>query len=224
MNTSPIHIESPPSTSQPFSPTSSSPAPTHTPTSSPTHSPNLTPTSSSPTQSQTPLTTPTQSPSSNQTPSPSTQSQTTPTPPPIPQRVSTRNKQQPTKLSDYHCTLPPSISKHHHSNFLYYTNLTKSSLHFINSIDRSVEPHTYFQASKDPKWVEAMNKELQALEDNHTWTFTLLPQGKSPIGTKMVTVRTLLAINNAFLHGDLHKDVYMTIPQGYPHPLPQWIL
>ncbi|GKC49753.1 uncharacterized mitochondrial protein-like protein [Tanacetum coccineum] len=50
----------------------------------------------------------------------------------------------------------------------------------------SVEPHTYIQASQDPKWIEAMNKEIQALEANHTWTLTQLPPGKSPIGSKWV--------------------------------------
>ena len=115
-----------------------------------------------------------------------------------------------------------------------------------------------------------MDKEIQALEKNHTWDVTTLPPGKSPINckwvykvklnidgsverfksrlvakgytqrkgldfletfslvAKTVSVRVLLAlvatkqwplhqldINNAFHHGNLDEEVYMTLPPGF---------
>ncbi|GJR09037.1 retrovirus-related pol polyprotein from transposon TNT 1-94 [Tanacetum coccineum] len=48
------------------------------------------------------------------------------------------------------------------------------------------ETHSYFQASKDPKWIEATHKEIEALEHNKSLIFVPLPPGKTPIGSNRV--------------------------------------
>ena len=135
-------------------------------------------------------------------------------------------------------------------------------------VDTAV-PSSYSQATKHACWVKAMDEELQALLENHTWDIVPCPTGVKPIGckwvysiklrsdgtldrhkarlvalgnrqeyginyeetfapvAKMTTVRLVLAIaaskgwslrqmdvKNAFLHGDLKEDIYMTPPPG----------
>lgn len=58
--------------------------------------------------------------------------------------------------------------------------------HFAAQISSISEPRTYTQAIKDPLWIQAMDKELTALEQTNTWTLTALPPGKKTIGCKWV--------------------------------------
>lgn len=48
------------------------------------------------------------------------------------------------------------------------------------------EPTTYAQESTDPKWTEAMQAEIAALEENQTWSIVDLPPHKDPIDCKWV--------------------------------------
>ncbi|GKB08575.1 RmlC-like cupins superfamily protein [Tanacetum coccineum] len=114
-----------------------------------------------------------------------------PAPPPLLPRKSQRTKATPTKLKDFHHYKPSSInfttSKHHTSYFINYKNIhNPHTLHLINSIHLETELISYTQASKHPKWVEAINNEISALESNHTWELTTLPPFKHPIGYKWV--------------------------------------
>ncbi|KAA3468768.1 retrovirus-related Pol polyprotein from transposon TNT 1-94 [Gossypium australe] len=45
---------------------------------------------------------------------------------------------------------------------------------------------SYAEAISDPIWVDAMQQEIQALEDNGTWEVIFLPAGAVPIGYKWV--------------------------------------
>ncbi|TYK13837.1 Integrase, catalytic core [Cucumis melo var. makuwa] len=79
--------------------------------------------------------------------------------PDTPHCRSTRVREPPIHLQDYHC---------------------------FSTIVSFVEPTSYQEASTDPLWQKAMNDELQALEKMHTWDYVDLPPGKKPIGCKWI--------------------------------------
>ncbi|KAJ0532312.1 putative RNA-directed DNA polymerase [Helianthus annuus] len=67
-----------------------------------------------------------------------------------------------------------------------YACLSAENLCFIASLNKTVEPSSYEEAASDPRWVEAMNKEMEALFRNNTWVLADLPQGRKAIGCKWV--------------------------------------
>lgn len=71
-------------------------------------------------------------------------------------------------------------------NYLSHSRLSSSHMAFVASLDNHTEPTSYTQAMRDPRWREAMRHEINALEENGTWTLQSLPPGKRPIGCKWV--------------------------------------
>ncbi|XP_075670230.1 uncharacterized protein LOC142640000 [Castanea sativa] len=191
--------------------------------------------------------------------------------PPVPLRKSTRDVRSPAYLQDYARTTIAAGAPYDLAQCLTYSHLEPCYHSYLLAVSSSPkEPISFSQAVQDPLWRAAMDKEIQALEQNHTWDVTTLPPGKSLIGckwvyrvklnpdgsverfkarlvakgytqregldfletfspvAKIVSVRVLLAlaaarqwplhqldIDNAFLHGDLDEEVYMTLPPGF---------
>ncbi|KAJ0847396.1 putative RNA-directed DNA polymerase [Helianthus annuus] len=48
----------------------------------------------------------------------------------------------------------------------------------------SGDPTTYVEAAKDSKWIQAMEKEIAAIEQNKTWELVEAPANVTPIGVK----------------------------------------
>lgn len=110
-----------------------------------------------------------------------------------------RDKRPPIWASDYICNLiseKTKLGKDCHDNqgkckypienYMTYSNISPSYLHFLAAIDSVVEPYSYKQAVKQNHWVEAMKNEMEALENNKTWDIVPLPRHKRAIGCKWV--------------------------------------
>ncbi|OIT02973.1 hypothetical protein A4A49_57628, partial [Nicotiana attenuata] len=93
-----------------------------------------------------------------------------------------RPSKPPIWLIDY--VLQPKKTTCHYpvSQHVSYNQLSSYYRAYLAAYSAIVEPRTFKEASADPKWIEAMQAENSALQDNNTWSLVDLPQGKVPIG------------------------------------------
>ncbi|XP_071704621.1 uncharacterized protein [Rutidosis leptorrhynchoides] len=98
-------------------------------------------------------------------------------------RRTSRRTTLPKRLNDY--VLDNKV-KYGLKNYLTYSKLSSKNFCFITCLNKSQEPKSYQEASKNKNWVNAMNEEIEALLRNNTWIITDLPCDRKPIGSKWV--------------------------------------
>ncbi|OIT33452.1 hypothetical protein A4A49_65045, partial [Nicotiana attenuata] len=99
-------------------------------------------------------------------------------------RRSFRPSKTPIWLTDYvvqpmKSTVPYPVSQH-----ISYNQSPSDYRASLAAYSAIVEPRTFKEASVYPNWIEAMQAEVSALQDNNTWSLVNVPQGKVPIGCK----------------------------------------
>ncbi|GJZ59848.1 putative RNA-directed DNA polymerase [Tanacetum coccineum] len=142
-------------------------------------------------------------------------------------RRSGRVSKLPAKLNDYviDSKLKYGLEKH-----VSYAKLNSVNYCFATTLNKSVDPTNYYKAATDPRWVEVMNDEIDALYRNHTWTIVDLSKGRKAIGNKWIYKIKYKAsgeierykarvVAKGFNQKEgfdyLVEDVYMTLPLGF---------
>ena len=94
-------------------------------------------------------------------------------------RQSTRVHKPRAYLNQYYCNSSSAAITNHWCNLFSFSSFPSSYKTFLATSSESIqEPSNYTEASSKPEWIEAMNKEIQALVTNNTWDLVDLPSGK----------------------------------------------
>ncbi|CAM8939972.1 unnamed protein product [Rhodiola kirilowii] len=104
-----------------------------------------------------------------------------------PLRRTARIPRPPQTLSDYVCnTLVHTKTEYHIHKYVDYSQSSSLLQKYALQVLTDVEPTCYTKACKDQKWMDAMHKELDALQATNTWEITDLPPRKNPVSSKWV--------------------------------------
>jgi hypothetical protein len=82
--------------------------------------------------------------------------------------------------------VPPTRYGYEHdtSNYVSNASLSPSYRAFVASLHSIAIQRDWKEAQHDFNWCETMLEELKALEENQTWEFVKLSEGKRPISCK----------------------------------------
>nr|GEU91546.1 ribonuclease H-like domain-containing protein [Tanacetum cinerariifolium] len=121
-------------------------------------------------------------------------------------RRSSRDSKLPAKLNDYVIDSKLKYGKEKHVS---YAKLNQVNYCFGTTLNKSVEPTSYYEAATNPRWVEAMNNEIDALYRNHTWTIFNLSKGRNAIGNKWIYKIKYKA------SGEVERYKVRVVPKGF---------
>nr|XP_033514035.1 uncharacterized protein LOC117278679 [Nicotiana tomentosiformis] len=73
--------------------------------------------------------------------------------------------------------------------YISYDKLSPKYQAYVAVTSPIAEPTNYFEVILDPKWIEAMNEAIKALEKNHTWDIVTLPEDRAacPLTRKSIS-------------------------------------
>ncbi|KAL0317373.1 UNVERIFIED_CONTAM: Copia protein [Sesamum angustifolium] len=109
----------------------------------------------------------------------------TPTLPPTHAPVLKRSQRQviqPLWLQDFICNHASSSIM----DPICHTSFSPAYMRFLAQVEAVCESRSFKEAAQNPHWREAMDKEVEVLEQNSTWDLTELPAGKRAIGSRWV--------------------------------------
>ncbi|XP_016451704.1 putative mitochondrial protein AtMg00820 [Nicotiana tabacum] len=93
--------------------------------------------------------------------------------------------------------------------YISYDRISPKYQAYVAATSSITEPTSYSQVVQDLKWVDAMNEEIKALENNHTSDIITLPEGKRPIGCKLIYKIKYKA------SGDIERFKARLVAKGY---------